>query len=127
MGNNQSNVPKFGSVYSTESARPGYYFGKKQAIYKGTLMDILPDENSFKKLGYSYAKSNKRVFYKGVPIPGANPITFDTVTRNKVKGLIKNSEKLEKLNSVLGTDFKGNSRNIYYRGNLVYTEHPPTV
>jgi hypothetical protein len=123
MGNTQSPQKSFGSVYPNENteARPGYYFGKGKLIYQGTPVELLPDESSFQKLKYSYAKSDKRVFYKGVPIHGANPKTFVSINRPDVKKF-SNKPELLKLNSVLGMDIENNNKRFYYRGNLIHTE-----
>ena len=123
MGNTQSPQKHFGSVYPSENseARPGYYFGKGKVIYQGIPVELLPGENSFQKLKYSYAKSNQRVFYKGVPVHGANSKTFTTINRPDVKKF-SNKPELLKLNSVLGMDIENNNKRFYYRGNLIHTE-----
>jgi hypothetical protein len=122
MGNSQSKK-HFGSVYPDENsqARPGYYFSKGKVIYQGTSIEPLPNEDTFQKLKYSYAKSNQRVFYKGNPIHGANPKTFVSINRPDVKKF-SNKPELEKLNSVLGMDIENNTKRFYYRGKVVYTE-----
>jgi len=116
MGNNTSNIQKhFGSINSEQSPRPGYYLSKSKIIYKAHELALLPGEHSFKKLYYGYAKTNIRVFYKGVPIPDANPNTFTTITRKEVKKEF-NNPKLIKLNSVLGIDYYFDKKRAYYKG-----------
>ena len=125
MGNEQSVPPvggekgkiKFGSIYSPEKIRPGYYISKDQIIYKGKKMELIPNEENFEKLGYGYAKTNMNVYYKGKTIPGANPKTFSTLIRTDKE--IKKNQNLLKLNSVLGTDFIDNKKRFYYKGNLI--------
>jgi hypothetical protein len=124
MGNNTSVSSNFGSVYPKENERPrpGYYFNTLKKMYQGTPIEVLPGEDSFKKLKYGYAKSNQRVFYKGVPIQGAFPKTFSMVSRNNVRNIIDDSEQLIKLNAVLGMDYDCNKKRLYYHGKVVYTE-----
>jgi hypothetical protein len=129
MGNNASTKKepeKFGTVYGTDGkTRPGYYLGNGKVVYKGKELVLLPGESDFQKLRFGYLRSNQRVFYNGVPIPGANPATFSTVTRNNVKTLSKvpeKNEEFEKLNSVLGMDFLGNKKRIYYRMRIIHEE-----
>jgi hypothetical protein len=118
MGNTTSQIKKhFGSINSEESPRPGYYISKSKIIYKGHGLKLLPDEHNFKKLYYGYAKTNIRVFYKGVPIPDANPDTFTTINRRQVKKEF-NDPKLIKLNSVLGLDYYLDKKRVYYHGIL---------
>jgi hypothetical protein len=123
MGN-KNTVPNFGSVYpkENEKPRPGYYFNNVAKMYHGLPIEVLPDENSFKKLKYGYAKSNKRVFYKGVPIQDTFPDTFSIISRANVKNIIDGSEQLVKLNSVLGMDYSSNKKRLYYRGKKIYSE-----
>ena len=140
MGNNQSNnnIPnfqnnitkkiKFGSIHDAGNPRPGYYYNQNTRIlkYHTTEIILLPGENVFKKLKYGYAKTNKRVFYKGIHIPGATSENFTTLTIPEVKEL--GNPNLSKLNSVLGIE-KGsyNSKNsvrqysYYYKGKLINT------
>jgi hypothetical protein len=116
MGNTTSQIQKhFGSINSEENPRPGYYLSKSKIIYKGREIELLPGEYNFKKLYYGYAKTNIRVFYKGVPIHGANPNTFTTITRKEVKKEF-NNPKLIKLNSVLGLDYILDKKRAYYHG-----------
>ena len=79
---------KFGSIYNKDGiTRPGYYWKKgnnKKLIYKGVDIPLLPGEDKFKSLKYGYLVTNKRVFYKGLPILQANPKSFSTITRDKV-------------------------------------------
>ena len=114
----------FGKIHpkDNEKARPGYYFNTTSKLYQGTPIEVLPDEHAFKKLKYGYAKSNKRVFYKGVPIQGAFPNTFSIISRPNVRNIIDDSEQLIKLNSVLGMDFNCNKKRLYYRGKAIFTE-----
>jgi hypothetical protein len=123
MGNNNS-TQNFGSVYpkENEKARPGYYFNKGSKIYNGAPIELLPEEDSFRKLKYGYAKSNKRVFFKGVPIQDTIPNTFSIVSRGDVKNIINESDQLVKLNSVLGMDYSLNKKRLYYRGTRIYSE-----
>ena len=124
MGTTQStNKKKFGSVYPTENlkARPGYYLSKNKIMYQGKILELLPNEDSFQKLKYSYIKTNQRVFYKGIFIYGANPKTFITLNRNNIKQF-SNKQELEKLNSVLGMDINHDIKRFYYRGNVIHTE-----
>ena len=130
MGNNQSNTTdinitkkiKFGSVNDPGNPRPGYYYNQNTRTlkYHTHLIPLLPGENVFKKLKYGYAKTNKRVFYKGIHIPGAVPDNFSTLTIPEVKEL--GIPNLSKLNSVLGI-LDNNSYNskysYYYKGKLI--------
>ena len=131
MGNSTSSiVPKksFGSIYGKNGViRPGYYWTKNnnKLIYKGEEIPLLLNETDFKSLKYGYLVTNLRVFYKGEQIPEANPKTFSTVTRNNVKKLTtssKKNEKLVKLNTVLGMDFMGDKKRIYYKNKIIYEE-----
>ena len=76
---------------------------------------------SFKKLKYGYAITNKRVFYKGHSINGINPNNFSIINIPDVSSL--NDPSLVKLNSVLGIETVINKKqikkNIYYKGNLI--------
>jgi hypothetical protein len=127
MGNNNSTnvVPKknFGSINpgEGEKARPGYHFGKNKIIYNGIAIELLPNEKNLMKLGNGYAKTSVRVFYQGNAIPEAIPKTFQVINRNKVKDITSNKELID-LDSVLGMDFDGTTKRIYYRGNLVHSE-----
>ena len=112
MGNSASSS----NSTSINLNRPGYYFSKYKVIYKGHQIDLLESEGSFKKLGYGYAKSNLRVFYKGIPIPLANANTFTTINRNNVKKEFGNNYL--KLNSVLGMDYLNETKRVYYKGSL---------
>jgi hypothetical protein len=126
MGNTPSTEGvKFGSVYGTGGkVRPGYYFTNGKVIYKGQEIPIIPQESEFQKLKFGYAKSNKRVFYNGKHIQ-ANPATFTVFTRNNVKTLSKSADKNDeffKLNSVLGMDFIGNKKRIFFRDRVIHEE-----
>jgi hypothetical protein len=116
----------FGSVYGTTGKiRPGYYIKNGIVIYGGKQIELLPGEKDFQKLKYGYLKSNFRVFYQGIPVPTANPATFTVLNRNNVNTLSKIPEKniqFEKLNSVLGMDFIGNKKRIYFGANLIHEE-----
>ena len=122
MGNNQTKI-SFGSIHPEigAKARPGYYFSKKLKSYQGAPIEVQPNEHQFKKLKYGYAKSNQRVFYKGVPIPDANPVTFDVINRSeictKVNGI--DTERFVKLNTVLGMDFNDNIQRLYHKGTRI--------
>jgi hypothetical protein len=124
MGNAQGSEKKnFGSIYPTDNSkpRPGYYFRKNKIVYQGKVLELLPNEESFQKLKYSYVKTNQRVFYKGEPIHGANPKTFISINRNNIKQF-SNKKSLEKLNSVIGMDIIDNTKRFYYHGNIIHTE-----
>jgi hypothetical protein len=128
-GENPEPPPKtnFGSISPENGGkvRPGYYFSTGKIIYKGQQLEILPGEHNFQKLKYGYLKSNRRVFYKGIPIPFANPATFNVITRNNVSTLSKlpqRNQEFERLNTVLGMDFIGNTKRIYLRETVIYTE-----
>ena len=85
----------------------------------------MENEKDFQKLKYGYLKSNMRVFYSGIPILLANPATFSVITRNNVNSLSKNPEKnkeFSKLNSVLGMDFVGNKKRIFFRDRIIHEE-----
>ena len=126
MGNTPSINLNFGSVSGKNGKfRPGYYFGNGKVIYKGKEIIKLENETDFQKMKYGYLKSNKRVFYNGNVIPFANSSTFSVLTRNNVKTLSKFPEKNEdfqKLNSVLGMDFIGNKKRIFYRDRIIHEE-----
>ena len=115
IGNNITKKIKFGSIHDPGNPRPGYYYNQNTRTLKYHTHEIilLPGENIFKKLKYGYAKTNKRVFYKGIHIPGVIPDNFSTLTIPEVKEL--GIPKLTKLNSVLG--ILGNS--YYYKGKLI--------
>ena len=125
MGNIESKR-NFGSIYGTSGVvRPGYYIGKDTLIYQGVKIPLMQDERDFKKLKFGYLKTNKRVFFKGKPIIEANPKTFSTITRDNVKNVSTNSQKISdlvKLNSVLGMDFYGNKKRIFHKDKIIYTE-----
>lgn len=121
-GTNNTNIAKkikFGSIHDAENPRPGYYYNQNTRILKYHTFNIvlLPGENVFKKLKYGYAKTNKRVFYKGIHIPGAVPENFTTLTIPEVKEL--GNPNLSKLNSVLGIL----DNNYYYKGKLINNTH----
>ena len=130
MGNNTS-VPqpekvKFGTVYGTDGkVRPGYYIRNGTVVYKGQKILTIPGETDFQKLKYGYLKSNKHVYYNGKVILGANPSTFLTIERKNVERLSKNPVKnneFRKLNSVLGIDYIGNKKRIYYGEHVIHEE-----
>jgi hypothetical protein len=130
MGNNTSMITEkkpFGSIYKSEhgKTRPGYYIKGNKVIYKGKQINVLENETDFQKLKFGYLKSNKRVFYSGESIHTANPLTFTVLTRNNVHTLSKSPEKNEefgKLNSVLGMDFLGNKKRIFYKNRIIHDE-----
>ena len=124
MGNNPSsyNKIKFGSINDPKNSRPGYYANGKILKYHTSEIILLLDENleSFKKLKYGYAITNKRVFYKGIPINNINPANFDIINIKNVKVL--NDIQLVKLNSVLGIEITlQDKKNIYHKGHLFKT------
>jgi hypothetical protein len=124
MGNvNSISISEKVTIYpkENEKPRPGYYFSVSRKMYHGNEIVLLPNEHSFKKLKYGYAKSNLRVFYQGVPIQNAIPNTFSIISRPNVRNIINDSEQLVKLNSVLGMDFDCSKKRIYFRGNLIYS------
>ena len=123
MGNTVNKV-NFGSIYPKENqkSRPGYYFKKNKKLYHSIPMEINDGEDSFQKLKYGYAKSNQRVFYKGIPIQDTFPNTFSIISRSNVRNIIENSNQLVKLNSVLGMDYDCNKKRLYYRGKLIYSD-----
>ena len=128
MGNNNTKIEKsnFGNILGTNGKfRPGYYISNGKFIYKGKQTNFMENEKDFQKLKYGYFKSNKRVFYNGDVILEANPLTFSVITRNNVKSLSKNPDKNEdfkKLNSVLGMDYIGNKKRIFYRNRIIHEE-----
>jgi hypothetical protein len=117
---------EFGSIYGLRgNPRPGYYFSKNKIIYKGTEIPRLEHESNFQKLKYGYLKSNRRVFYKGVYLPLANPATFSVITRNNADSISRDPNTnidLQKYNSVLGMDFIRNKKRIYFRDRIVHEE-----
>jgi len=123
MGNSQSTEFGKSSVYKVEpkegeivNVRPGYYKNKKGVYYDGISLNLLKKERlSFKKLKYSYAKTDLHVFYKGEIIPDANPKTFSTINRKNIP------EEYKNLNSVIGMDFENNTKRIYQFGKLIFT------
>jgi hypothetical protein len=119
MGNQLS---QFGetktSVYKVDGqpVRHGYYKNKKDIFYNGFSLKLLkPERSSFKKLKYSYAKTNNFVFYQGEIIPDANSKTFIVINRKNMP------EEYKNLNSVIGMDFENNNKRIYQFGKLIYT------
>jgi hypothetical protein len=96
--------------------RHGYYKNKKSVYYDGISLNLSKkDISSFKKLKYGYAKTNIHVYYKGNIITDANPNTFITINRKNMP------EEFKKLNSVIGMDFKNETKRIYQFGILLYT------
>ena len=131
MGNSSSSSIKqphpFGKVYAKEGekTRPGYYFTAGKIIYAGVEVALLPDERDFMKLNYGYLKTNRRVLYKGVSILPANPFTFSIIGRKNVNSISKYPEKNEafvKLNSVLGVDYDGNTKRVYFKDRVIHQE-----
>ena len=116
-GNNNTITKKikFGSIHDPGNPRPGYYYNQNTRTlkYHTHIIPLLPGENVFKKLKYGYAKTNKRVFYKGIHILGAIPDNFSTLTIPEVKEL--GNPNLSKLNSVLGIF----DNSYYYKGKLI--------
>ena len=111
---------KFGSISDPLNPRPGYYYNKNTRVLKYKIHDIpfLQGETNFTKLKYGYAKTNKRVFYKGVHIISANPNNFQTMNIPEVKKL--NIPLLSRYNSVLGVEISNDKINkIYYKGKLI--------
>ena len=95
--------------------RDGYYKNKKNIFYKGINLNLNASQRkTFKKLKYSYAKTNNLVFYKGEIIPEANPQTFIVINRKNMP------EEFENLNSVIGMDFEKNLKRVYQFGKLIY-------
>ena len=135
MGNNQSSrsestiTPsnqeltkrkKFGSIYDPSNPRPGYYYNKNTRVLKYKIHNIilLQGEYNFVKLKYGYAKTNKRVFYKGIHLTSANQNNFETMNIPEIKKLGIHS--LSKYNSVLGVEkVDGTITKVYYKGKLV--------
>ena len=122
MGNNSSSFGKT-SVYKINNEtpeetkifiRPGYYKNKSGVYYNGDSLNLSKKErSSFKKLKYSYAKTDSFVFYKGKIIDFANPKTFITINR-------KNNIEFKNLNSVIGMDFENNTKRIYQFGIKIF-------
>jgi hypothetical protein len=117
MGQKQSSFGGKTSVYKVEGAtepmktRDGYYKNGKGIFYEGTMVPIpKKDLASFKKLKYGYAKTDLSVYYKGNPIPGANPKSFITINRKNMP------DEYKKLNSVVGVDFDNGKKRIYQFG-----------
>ena len=123
MGNNNSilkpDVKKFGSINDPNNKRPGWYCNGKIIKYQTNQIQLIPGETieSFKKLKYGYAITNKRAFYKGEQILKVNPAQFGIINRQDVHQL--NNKEFTKLNSVLGIETIGNQRKIYYKGKLI--------
>lgn len=116
FGENKTSVSV--SVYKIEGqpVRHGYYKNKKGIFYDGMSLNLLkPERSSFKKLKYSYAKTNNLVFYKGQIIPDANSKTFIVINRKNMP------EEYKNLNSVIGMDFENSTKRIYQFGRLIYT------
>ena len=103
-----SYIPKFGGEKNIDKPRPGYYVSGQGVYYNGQLLTSEP--SFFKKLNYGYAKNNKVVWYKGVPIKDVSPDDFETVTRNQIS-----LHQLKKYNSALGRD----SRGWFLKGNMI--------
>ena len=124
MGNttsseSQKNI-KFGSINDPDNSRAGYYNNGKILKYHTTEIPLIPGEKleSFKKLNYGYAITNRRAFYQGEELLGVNPSHFGIINRNELPKL--NRPDLQKLDSVLGVESFGKKfRKIYYKGKLV--------
>ena len=107
----------FGSVNDESHPRAGYYHNKDIIKYHTTQILLIPGElsGSFTKLKYGYAKTNKRVFYKGNPILGVNPNNFYVINRNT-----PGYTEYNKLNSVLGVSIStNNTKRFFYKGLLL--------
>jgi len=124
MGNVVSSEPqqniKFGSIYDPENSRPGYYKHGNTIRYHTSEIPLIPGErlDSFKKLNYGYAVTNKRAFYQGEELLGVNPSHFGIINRSELPKL--NRPDLTKLDSVVGVESFGNKfRKIYYKGRLI--------
>ena len=121
MGNVNSSKEKKDkcSIKNSTNPRPGYYTNGHEVYYSGKQMVLLQGEtpSSFQKLGYSYAKTNKRVFYKGQTIVGTDPVTFETLDRKQQTVLLSPDQKgiITRLNGVVGRDRCG----IYFHGSLL--------
>ena len=121
MGNVTSTKKKIikYSVSNISNPRPGYYTNGHEVYYSGKQLVFLPGESpsSFLKLGYSYAKTDKRVFYKGQVITGADPVTFITIDRKQQSVLLPLDQQgiISRLNGVVGRDRRG----IYFQGKLL--------
>ena len=118
---------QFGNVHPQpgQRARPGYYIRNGVVVYQGQTLPVLPDEKDFQKLKYGYLKSNKRVFFKGQVVGGANPSTFTVLTRNNTNTISKSPEKnqsFKRMNCVMATDFVGNTKRVYCGLNVIHTE-----
>jgi hypothetical protein len=60
-----------------------------------------------------------------VVVPGAVPLSFQIVHRNRLQTLSKDPEKnreLIKQNKTLGLDFSGNKKRVYLKTNIVHEE-----
>ena len=116
MGNTQIKPQAFGSVNPSEGekGRPGYFITKFGVKYQGKEIPPLPNENTFDKLNYGYAKSNLRVFYNGKAIPDADPKTFTIIPRKEKTPF--------NLNCVLGRDVKNGKIRWYKFGNKIHEE-----
>ena len=126
MGNNTSSEFGKTSVYHSNNLnlsekdlnkiRPGYYKNRKGVYYEGVSLNLTKkDLISFKKLKYSYAKTDTLVYYKGEIIQEANPKTFVLFNRKNMP------EEFKNLNSVIGMDYENNFKHIYQFGKLIYT------
>ena len=121
MGN--QNSTNFGKSNSTsvvkvegKTVRYGYYKNKKKVFYDGISLNILKSEvRSFKKLKYSYAKTNNVVFYKGEIIPDAIPENFQVINRKELP------PELVHFNSVLAVETENGIKKIYQFGKLIVT------
>ena len=101
MGNSESSTQKQSiqikhSVFNKDKPRAGYYITprSRHVMYMGEFMRPVNGENTFIKLKYSYAKTNLRVFYKGIPIPNADPASFVTIDRPNQQRIITNDSNL---------------------------------
>lgn len=121
MGN--SNSSSFGKSKCTsvvqlegKTVRYGYYKNNKKVRYDGISLNLSKSEvKSFKKLKYSYAKTNKFVFYKGQIIPDAIPENFQVINRKETP------PELTRFNSVLAVETENGIKKIYQFGKLIFT------
>ena len=66
---------KFGGYKDASKPRPGYYVTPSRVYYRGVVIDgALP--SSFHKLGSSWAKDDKSVYFAGERVPGVDVKTF---------------------------------------------------
>ena len=118
MGNTQTKK-SFGSASDSNNPRPGYYKNTSEVRYGGDVIVSGNEVKSFVKLKHSYAKTDKQVFYKGIPIlsPTLDIPTFEVFNREQIKSITTNPYIINK-NSVIGKD----KNNYYYRGKVLVVE-----